>query len=172
MPSKKSKLTTNPPSLWKAEPSCSEFQLETAAAELAAELVSGDRVILEGAMGAGKSTFARALLRGLGIEQPAEGSPTFAIAHEYQARASSIIHMDLYRLRSEEELEEAGISSYLWDRDCITLTEWLSQFPKFETAVLKPQARPGSLTLRVNWKVKLDFDLTDENRRAIKISKI
>jgi tRNA threonylcarbamoyl adenosine modification protein YjeE len=173
MPSKKSKHSANPPCLWKAEPNCSEDQLDQVSSELSKQLIAGDRVILEGAMGAGKSTFARLLLKNLGIDQPAEGSPTFAIAHEYTARGVEVIHMDLYRLKSEAELEEAGIPTYFWDRECISLTEWLSQFPEFEASVLKPQARltrPDEM--KVNWLVKLGFHPESDSRRSIEIFKV
>ncbi len=110
-------------------------------------------------MGAGKTTFARALLAGLGVHQPPEGSPTFAIVHEYEASAGAVAHMDLYRLKSEEELEDAGLSTYFWERKMIVVTEWLSMFPEFEAAVLKsgriwqvtiePGADPGMRSLIV-----------------------
>lgn len=167
----------SPPFLWKAELSCSESRIEQIAFELARALLNEDRVILEGPMGTGKSTFARALLRGLGIDQPAEGSPTFAIAHEYSAQSISIIHMDLYRLKSEADLEEAGIDSYLWDRECIVLVEWLSQFPEYEAAIMKPQPRlrlnpiDSQENIRVNWKVQLEFDPSDDQHRTITVSR-
>jgi tRNA threonylcarbamoyladenosine biosynthesis protein TsaE len=88
-------------------------------------------------MGVGKTTFARALLAGLGLNQPAEGSPTFAIAHEYDTPAGSVVHMDFYRLKSEMEIDDAGIPSYFWDRDLIVITEWLSSWPEFEALVMR-----------------------------------
>ncbi len=88
-------------------------------------------------MGVGKTTFARALLAGLGLEQPPEGSPTFAIAHEYDTPQGPVVHMDFYRLKSEIEIDEAGIPSYFWERDLIAITEWLSSWPNFEREVLK-----------------------------------
>ena len=57
-------------------------------------LAQGSRVLLEGPMGAGKTTFARALLRALGVRQPPEGSPTFAIAHEYDSPRGGVVHYD------------------------------------------------------------------------------
>lgn len=105
--------------------------------ELAKELRPGDRVLLEGPMGVGKTTFARALLSGLGLDQPAEGSPTFAIAHEYETPRGPVVHMDFYRLKTESEIDEAGIPSYFWERDLIAITEWLSSWPQFEKEVKK-----------------------------------
>jgi tRNA A37 threonylcarbamoyladenosine biosynthesis protein TsaE len=93
------------------------------------------------------------------VKQPPEGSPTFAIAHEYHGRACDVIHIDLYRLRSEGELEEAGIPSYFWEREDIVICEWLSQFSDFEARVLESKR---------NWVVSLSFS-EDLSRRSIQI---
>jgi tRNA threonylcarbamoyladenosine biosynthesis protein TsaE len=92
-------------------------------------------VLLEGEMGAGKTTFARELLLGLGVTQPPEGSPTFAIAHEYHCERGGVVHIDLYRIRSESELDHAGIPEYFWSRPLIVICEWLSMWPEFESKV-------------------------------------
>jgi tRNA threonylcarbamoyl adenosine modification protein YjeE len=134
--------------LWKEEPACSEEKLVELARSLAGELSGGDRVLLEGPMGAGKSTFARALIEALGVRQPPEGSPTFAIAHEYDSLAGGVVHIDFYRLRSETEIEEAGIPSYLWDRQAIVITEWLSLWAEFEAQVLNSGR---------NWSIQLAY---------------
>jgi tRNA A37 threonylcarbamoyladenosine biosynthesis protein TsaE len=78
-------------------------------------------------MGAGKSTFARAF----GVDRAAEGSPTFAIAHEYQSRGGErVIHADGYRLKSDAELEETGLLESLWDPEILVLFEWMDLFPE------------------------------------------
>jgi tRNA threonylcarbamoyl adenosine modification protein YjeE len=165
MPSKKSKRSPTPkraalatvpsrPSAWKAARTCSEESLEKLAQQLASQLRAGDRVLLEGPMGAGKTTFARALLRSLRIHQPAEGSPTFAIAHEYEIKsptkevARSVVHIDFYRIGSEAEIDERGIPDYFWDPEKIVISEWTSLWPTFEASVLKGGR---------NWRVALDF---------------
>lgn len=71
--------------------------------------------------------------------------------------------MDLYRIKNEMEIEEAGISSYFWERPLIVITEWLSSFPDFREAVLR--SSPGH---RV-WDVRLDFASSDSERRSIEI---
>src|SRR3954471_23594503 len=118
--------TSKPPKSSRASkntPGCSEDDSRALARALARELKAGDRVFLEGPLGAGKTTFARALLEGIGVTQPPEGSPTFAIAHEYRVSEGvsrgPVIHIDLYRLKSEGELEAAGIAAYFWERDAI-----------------------------------------------------
>lgn len=112
-------------------------------------------------MGAGKTTFARALLAGLGVEQPPEGSPSFAIAHEYRSPKGEVIHMDFYRLRSEAEIEEAGLAAYFWERQAITITEWLSDWPEFRDAVLRAGGR--------FWTVKIDFSARGDAYRDLEI---
>jgi tRNA threonylcarbamoyl adenosine modification protein YjeE len=112
-------------------------------------------------MGVGKTTFARALLSGLGVLQPPEGSPTFAIAHEYQSRAGDVIHLDLYRLETEDELEEAGIPAYFWERNAIVLVEWLSLFESFGKSI----GKTGPV-----WVVRLSLEEDDLSRRSIRIT--
>ena len=99
-------------------------------------------------MGVGKTTFSRALLLGLGVVQPPEGSPTFAIAHEYESPKGGVVHIDFYRIRAEEEIDEAGIPSYFWERNLIVLSEWIASWPEFEARVLKS----GRI-----WRVNLSF---------------
>lgn len=98
-------------------------------------LAPGDRVLLEGPLGAGKTTFARGLLKGLGVIQPPEGSPSFAIAHEYDSARGEVVHIDLYRIKDESELEDAGINAYYWEREAVVISEWTSLFPGFEKSI-------------------------------------
>ncbi len=74
-------------------------------------------------------------MEALGVLQPAEGSPTFSLVHEYQSPEGAVIHIDFYRLRSEYEIAEAGIPGYFWERDAIVICEWLSSSPVFESQV-------------------------------------
>jgi tRNA threonylcarbamoyl adenosine modification protein YjeE len=135
-----------------------ESRLGVLAATWARELTPDALVLLEGPMGAGKSTLARLLLKALGVERLAEGSPSFALAHEYRGKlpvtgqALSLLHLDLYRLRSEAELEESGIESQLWELRPLTFVEWSSLFPGFFNRVL--EASGGS---RKIWKLELAF---------------
>jgi tRNA A37 threonylcarbamoyladenosine biosynthesis protein TsaE len=119
-------------------------------------------------MGAGKTTFARALLAGLGVVQPPEGSPSFAIAHEYDSPRGSVVHIDFYRLKHESEIEDAGIGAYFWERPGIVVSEWISMFPPFEAAVRDVASRPDSQA-RI-WKVSLSFSPADPNFRNLQIA--
>lgn len=150
----------NSTSLWKLEQNCSEAEVVHVAAELAKKIRSGERILLEGQMGAGKSTFTRYLLTELKVEQPPEGSPTFAIAHEYQSSQGEVIHIDFYRIKSEMEIDEAGIPSYYWERNAIVVSEWLSSWPEFEAQVLQS----GTC-----WRVNIDYIEDQPFLRKIKI---
>ena len=71
-------------------------QTEAAGAELAATLAPGDVVLIEGELGAGKTTFVRGACRELGVTDPVT-SPTFTIGQRYAGRVP-VSHLDLYRL--------------------------------------------------------------------------
>jgi tRNA threonylcarbamoyl adenosine modification protein YjeE len=133
-------------------------------------LKAGDRVFLEGEMGAGKTTFARALLAALGVVQPPEGSPSFAIAHEYDSHVGNVIHIDFYRLKHESEIEDAGIGAYFWERQAIVVAEWISMFPEFAESVTKAASR--NVPSRRVWKVSLAFSERSgvESVRDVEIS--
>ena len=75
----------------------SATQTEALAAELAARLAPGDVVLVEGELGAGKTTFVRGACRALGVESVVT-SPTFTIGQRYRGRVP-VSHLDLYRLR-------------------------------------------------------------------------
>ncbi len=75
-----------------------------------------------GEIGAGKSCFIRALLQTLGVKQKIK-SPTFSIIETYSANSQNYVHMDLYRLMDEEELDYLGLDEYELDASII-LIEW------------------------------------------------
>lgn len=100
----------------------SEAATEALARRLAPRLRAGDVVGLQGELGAGKTTFARALIRrlaGADVEVP---SPTFNLALTYELDHVTLWHFDLYRLEQPEEAFELGIEEAF--ADGISLIEW------------------------------------------------
>lgn len=121
-------------------------------------------------MGAGKSTFARALMRSENPSLVFKGSPTFALAHEYESDGVVWIHTDLYRLKSEVELQEAGIESYFWERQgrVIVIAEWLGIFPSLESSLLE-ECSNGE---RIGFRVRLDFVKGVPDQRSVCIERL
>ncbi len=103
----------------------SEADLERAAGEFVS--LMGDETVyaFNGPMGAGKTTFIRALVRALGVNDDEASSPSFSIINEYRSdtTAELIYHFDLYRLESVEEALEIGVEDY-FDSGALCLLEW------------------------------------------------
>lgn len=84
--------------------------------------------LLDGEMGAGKTTFVRALAEALDIKDHVS-SPTFSLVNEYQrSNGDSVYHFDLYRLKNEREALDIGIEEYLYSGS-LCLIEWPDQIP-------------------------------------------
>ncbi len=106
----------------------SEADTLALARSLAAVLEGGDVIGLEGGLGAGKTTFTRGAVHGLGVtEETAVTSPTFALLHQYEGRLP-IAHADFYRIAGEAELEELGVDELI-EEGAVLLVEWGRKFP-------------------------------------------
>jgi tRNA threonylcarbamoyladenosine biosynthesis protein TsaE len=92
------------------------------AAQIAARLQAGDTLLLEGEIGAGKSAFARALIRARLGRMEDVPSPTFTIVQTYEDQAADIWHCDLYRLTHPDEALELGLDEAF--ESAICLIEW------------------------------------------------
>ena len=99
----------------------SESETEALGAKLAASLPGGSVVAMYGDLGAGKTAFVRGMARGMGL-QVRVSSPTFTIVNEYLGQRE-LIHFDMYRLSSADELFDIGWEDYL-ARGAVCAVEW------------------------------------------------
>ena len=88
---------------------------------LASELKSGSVVAFFGGMGMGKTAMVRGIADGLGLCAEVS-SPTFALVHDYGGNPP-LVHFDMYRVNSWEDLYSTGFFDYL-DAGCILVVEW------------------------------------------------
>lgn len=115
---------------------------------LADELPSKAAVLLIGNLGAGKTTLAKGIVKGLGAAQLDEvSSPTFTLIHEYSQR---VYHIDLYRLDRPEQVATLGLDE-IFERDAVVLVEWGERFPE-----LMPEER-----------IEIRLETTGEHTRKI-----
>lgn len=98
-------------------------QTEALGAELAERLVAGDVVLVEGELGAGKTTFVRGASRALGVTTIVT-SPTFTIGQRYPAPVP-VSHVDLFRVANLDEEDPDLLADYLRP-DTIAFVEWPS----------------------------------------------
>jgi tRNA threonylcarbamoyladenosine biosynthesis protein TsaE len=100
----------------------SEDQTQEIAQAIAPKIQKGTVLRLQGPLGAGKTTFVRALVEALGGDVMQVSSPTFSIIHHYDANLP-IAHVDAYRMESDAEARQAGIEE-LFDGEQAVLIEW------------------------------------------------
>ena len=99
----------------------SEAETEAIGADFARDLPGGTVVAMYGDLGAGKTAFVRGMARGMGLDCRVS-SPTFTIVNEYLGRRE-LIHFDMYRLSSADELFDIGWEDYL-SRGGVCAVEW------------------------------------------------
>jgi len=102
--------------------------MQALGAELASQLRAGEVLLLNGDLGAGKTTLVQGIAAALGISE-AVTSPTFTLVAEHLLPdplrgIERIYHLDLYRLNDPSELESVGFDDYLAPDRAITLIEW------------------------------------------------
>lgn len=85
----------------------------------------GDAVLLEGDLGAGKTHFVKGIAQGAGSEANVT-SPTFSIANFYKTPGCDILHIDAYRIATEEDFLNLGLQDYF--PQCMVLAEWTQKF--------------------------------------------
>jgi tRNA threonylcarbamoyladenosine biosynthesis protein TsaE len=111
-------------------------------ARLAASLAGGMLVTLRGPLGAGKTTLARGILRGLGHEGAVK-SPSYAVVEHYRFSSLYFYHFDFYRFADPREWETAGFAEYFRD-DSVALVEW----PERAAGFLPPPDLDLALAMR------------------------
>lgn len=92
------------------------------AERIAATCVGNEIIVLDGDLGAGKTTFTKGFAKAIGIKRTVT-SPTFTLMKSYADGKFPLYHFDLYRITDEAEVEELGFSDYLGS-DGICLIEW------------------------------------------------
>ncbi len=113
-------------------PAIDEAALKGVAQTFAPLLGQGGVVLLEGDLGAGKTTFARALLMAIGVGERIK-SPTYSLLESYRVDDLQAHHLDLYRIADADELEWLGLPD-LVDSNSLMLIEW----PERGTGALPP----------------------------------
>ena len=98
-----------------------EAELAEEGETLGRSLPPGAVLLFEGDLGAGKTTFVKAIVRGLGVVEPAT-SPTYALVHHYTGRRGAVYHVDCYRLRRPDDAADLDWAT-LGAADAL-LVEW------------------------------------------------
>jgi tRNA threonylcarbamoyladenosine biosynthesis protein TsaE len=99
-----------------------EQETRSVARQLAMKLMPDDVILLQGDLGAGKTTFTQGLAEGLGVLDNAT-SPTFTLVQEYRGGRLPLYHFDLYRLAGPEEVFNLGFFDYL-EQGGVAVVEW------------------------------------------------
>jgi tRNA threonylcarbamoyl adenosine modification protein YjeE len=94
---------------------------EALGGRIAAGLETGGAIALEGDLGAGKTTLARAILRALGVSEDVP-SPTFTLVQVYETSRLTVRHYDLYRIETPSEMDELGLDDAI--AEGAALIEW------------------------------------------------
>ena len=98
--------------------------------DMIAELLPAPRlIVLRGDLGAGKTTLVKGIAAAFGAASTDDvTSPTFTLVHEYQGRRVRLIHLDLYRLETEHEVEGLGLWEMADAPDALVIVEWGDKF--------------------------------------------
>ena len=125
------------------------------AKRIADTLQGGEVILLNGDLGAGKTTFTKGLAKALGIEDEVT-SPTFTILNVYEDGRLKLNHLDMYRVDSADELAELGIED-CFDDESVTVIEW-NKFERFDGKVIEIDITPTGENERV-------FDVTKRENK-------
>jgi tRNA threonylcarbamoyladenosine biosynthesis protein TsaE len=137
----------------RAADTTSADETEALGAELARTLRPGDVVLVQGEMGAGKTTFVRGALRALGVTGRVT-SPTFTLGRRYDDAHVPASHLDLHRLGDLAEEDPALLADYV-DDGRVAFVEW-------------PEVAHGALADRVAARVTLEHAGADRRRVTVR----
>ena len=128
------------------------------AKKVADTLDGGEVLLLDGDLGAGKTTFTKGLAKALGVKEEVT-SPTFTILNVYEDGRLKLNHLDMYRVESSDELAELGIEE-CFDEDAVTVIEW-NKFEHFDGKVIKISVKTLGETKR-EYDIALQQDESDK----------
>lgn len=137
-------------------------RLERFARELGRILRPGDCVTLSGEMGAGKTTFAQALITEIAPGKPEVTSPTFSLMQSYDVKTGTLWHLDLYRIETADDLVSLGLEEIFAH---ISLIEWpeiaAAELPRSVLALTlehgsAPDVRKVTIIADEAWRMRLD----------------
>lgn len=129
--------------------------------ELGSFMLAGDMIALSGELGAGKTTFVKALARGLGIPTDDVSSPSYTLVNEYYGRIP-LYHFDLYRLEGADDVDDLGFDEYM-EGDGLAVVEW---------ADVAPQILPSEyleIKIMISGEESRDLELKAIGERYVKI---
>jgi tRNA threonylcarbamoyladenosine biosynthesis protein TsaE len=119
-------------------------------------LVVGNIALLDGELGAGKTTFITGVAEGFNIKEGIS-SPSFTILNIYEvSRNKKLVHADFYRLDNIDEILDTGIEDYLYSQDSYIFIEWGSK--------IKDYLKTGYIEIEFNYVLKSDSDYASAAR--------
>lgn len=132
-------------------------QTQKLAKKFAKTLVGGEVVLLNGDLGAGKTTFTKFVAKALGVKDEVT-SPTFTIMKQYQGKKLKLLHFDMYRIESADESIGFGFDDYIKNRDygAVIFIEWSERV----TQLIEGES------------IVVDIKRVDENKRLFSIERV
>ena len=123
---------------------------------LGGSLISGDIILLNGDLGAGKTHLTQGICYGVGLDESSYiRSPTFTLINEYQGKLP-IYHIDLYRIDSLEEIYSLGLEEILFNQG-ITIIEWAEK--------LRSPKNHKNLLLNIQDRIEINIEIVSESER-------
>jgi tRNA threonylcarbamoyladenosine biosynthesis protein TsaE len=139
----------------------SEEETINAGFEFGKLLFPGDIVALTGELGAGKTEFVKGICNSFQVNQLVT-SPTFTIINQYEGQLKgndiSLFHIDLYRIKNQNELDEIGLDECMADDEIIKMIEW--------------SEKAGTRLKKIDYQITIDTKDDDKDSRVIRITKL